>query len=210
MNKNLLAQKMAVQAEVEKIKNHILQNELLSPDGKSNFTNKVRSSLPSYLAPGNVGDVNKVIWPFFFRTSPTGVIAPNRAVRTQISVTQEAAFVWTGFSKVVYNYNTVTGVMTYIDPEDNLSTGLAQGLRVSVRDASSSREFFGQAVDLDQLGNPIWPTKLDAPMIVMPNANLEAVFSNSNATTSYVCSLVLFGYRVRIENAQSLLSTIYG
>lgn len=223
LEKNLIAQLRAEQEDVKKIMQHIearerlvkareerVRQNLLTPDGVKSAEAQVKSALPSYLAPGNIGDINRVIWPFYFMSSRSGVLSPNGSIRTSINITQEAAFVWTGVSKAVYEYDQITGLMTYIQPNDDATIGQAPGLRVSMRDAQSQREFFGRQIDLDHIGNPRFPLVLSAPQILQPNAVMEVNFSNTNQVQSYVVQLMFHGYRVRIENAQDLLSFVYG
>jgi hypothetical protein len=171
---------------------------------------KLKATLPSYLAPGNVGDINKVIWPFMFVTEDVGPIAPLTNVRTQYSVTQEAAFVVTHYVKSVYSYDNGTGEITYIDPNDYNTPGLAPNLGFTIRDAQSAREFFNGVVELDNYGNPRWPTKIPSPFLVIPNGIMEVNFFNDDAANYYIPRLTFFGYRIRVENAEAMLSTIYG
>jgi hypothetical protein len=44
----------------------------------------------------------------------------------------------------------------------------------------------------------------------LPNSTVEAIFSNKDAARTYVPFVTFFGYRVRIEDAQNILSTITG
>lgn len=227
MNKQLLmnleSQKAQLQEGVSKLHSYNQQREAvikdkedrlrqkyLSNDNIKNLKANLDSSLPSYLAPGNVGDINRVIWPFYFTTQNISPIAPGTTVRTSINVTQEAAFTWMSYMKAVYLFDTGTNEMTYIDPDASGNASLAPGLGFTIRDAQSQREFFGNFVDLDTTGNPRFPSTLPSPMMVIPNGVLEITFTNKHATNYYVPRMSFFGYRMRIENAQELLSTIYG
>lgn len=223
MQMNLMSQVAQLQDGIAKLSSYNAQREAvikdkearlrqkyLTNDSAKNMEANLNSSLPSYLAPGNVGDINRVIWPFYFTTQDTGPIAPGTTVRTSINVTQEAAFTWMSFMKTVYLHDTGTNTQTYIDPDAASNASLAPGLGFTIRDAQSQREFFGGFVDLDTVGNPRFPSTLPSPMLVIPNGVLEVTFTNKHATNYYVPRLSFFGYRMRIENQQELLSTIYG
>jgi hypothetical protein len=220
---NLQMQKSQLQNGVSKLLSYNEQREMIlkekedrlrqkyiKNDSARNLEANLNSSLPSYLAPGNVGDINRVIWPFYFTTQITDPIAPNTTVRTSINVTQEAAFTWMSYMKAVYLFNPGPDTLTYIDPDASNNASLAPGLGFTIRDAQSQREFFGGFVDLDTVGNPRFPSTLPSPMLVIPNGVLEVTFSNSHPTNYYLPRISFFGYRMRIENQQELLSTIYG
>lgn len=219
--KNLMSQKAQLQDGVRKLTSYNEQREMVLKDKEDRLRQKylknedvknlqanLNSSLPSYLAPGNVGDINRVIWPFYFSTPFVNPIAPGTTVRTSINVTQEAAFTWMSYMKAVYLYD--AGELTYIDPDNSDQSSLAPGLAFTIRDAQSQREFFGGFVDLDTVGNPRFPSTLPSPMMVIPNGVLEVTFTNKHATNYYVPRMSFFGYRMRIENQQELLSTVYG
>ena len=167
--------------------------------------------LPYYLRPGNVGQLNDVVWPFYFSTrdslNSTAIVNPNESVRTQFSVTQEASFVMLQYTKTVYIVN--GNDITYIDPDNSL-TGSAPGLKYLIRDAQSSREFFNVPLNIDQVGNPRWPTVLPAPQMFIPNSIIEVDFINSHPTNVYAVEMQFFGYRLRTEKAKDILSLVYG
>lgn len=219
----LQAERQALKEEVDKIRQYVEQKAALvqakekrnqeSLVGKGSIEAmemKLKGNLPSYLAPGNVGDINKVIWPFHFVTENPGPIAPQTNVRTQYSVTQEAAFVVTHYTKAVFSFDPQTEAISYIDPNDYNAPGIAPNLGFTVRDAQSSRNFFNGSVDLDNYGNPRWPTKIPSPFLVIPNGVMEINFFNDDLVNYYIPRITFFGYRIRVENAEAMLSTIYG
>lgn len=193
-----------------KNKEERLRKGLLSPDAVKNLEVKMKKQLPSWLAPGNVGDLNQVIWPFMFVAQAASPMAPNSNIRTQFSNTQDSSFVCTHFVKTVYTYDTITNETVYIDPDDDGALGLAAGLQFSIRDAISQREFFGRPADLDEYGNPRFPTRLPAPQFVIPRGTWEVNFYNNNTTEYFIPSITFFGYKMRVENADAFLSTITG
>src|SRR5438445_6833223 len=158
----------SIQKKIQRIqqKELRLKNQMLNPTSLESFETRAAGNLPSWLAPGNVGDLNKVVWPFLFVSTQAAPLIPNGNITTQISVTQEACFVFTHFTKSVYSFDSVTNAVQYIDPNTNDDTGLADGLQFSIRDAQSTREFFDGPADLDFFGNPRFPTKLPAPQMV--------------------------------------------
>lgn len=178
----------------------------------------LQTVLPNDLVPGNVGDINKVIWPFFFKTSYGGpnsdvnsYIVPTQSVTTTFSVTQEAAFIWMSFVKTVYEV-TDAGLPTekwlWIDDSDPANAGLLQGLTFTVTDAQSTRDYMNTPVDLSQVGLSRFPFKFPRPVMFLPNSNIQITFTN-NTSLTLATTITAFGYRLRVENAQDLLSLVY-
>lgn len=170
----------------------------------------MRNSLGPLLTPGNVGDINAVIWPFYFTTdTPDTPLAANETFQTGFSVTQEAAFIFMSFTKVVY---LVEGEQpneswTYLNPDDQPS---APGLSFTLRDGSSSRQLFNTPISLDHYGNPRFPTKFPRPVMLLPNQVMQIAFANNHASNLYIPKITAFGYRIRIDQAEKLLSLVYG
>lgn len=158
------------------------------------------------LTPGNVGDINRVIWPFYFTTQQV-TLAPNTTAKTGFTVTQEAAFIFMSYTKAVYTFDGVN-VFTYIDPEQPGAAGSAFDLTFNFRDSQSGRDFQNFPILTDTVGVPRFPTKLPKPMLIQPNANIEISFTNNNATLTYVPFITVFGYRCRIEDARGILSFV--
>lgn len=167
--------------------------------------------LPYFLRPGNVGQINEVIWPFYYATgnneSSTVTVSPNQSVRASFSVTQEASFVMMSYTKTVYLIDGAD--ITYIDPDSDIG-GDAPGLKFIIRDAQSSREFFNVPLNVDQVGSPRWPTVLPSPQMFIPNSIVEVDFVNSHPTNVYGVQMSFFGYRLRTEKAKDILSLVYG
>lgn len=165
-------------------------------------------SVAQKLRPGNLGDINRVVWPFWFTTSKTTLV-PNSVSQGNITVTQEAAFIWLGHTKAVFleepgnpgNYN-------YIDPEQPDAAGKANNLTMVIRDSQSSRVFMNKSIDLNQVGTWKYPTILPTPQLILPNSNMEFQFSNNDQNNTYRPFVSIYGLRVRIEDAQDILSTI--
>lgn len=185
-----------------------LRQGLVKNSSAQNFQNNVAMNRGNLLVPGNIGDINKVTWGFVFST-PIVQVAPGTNVRTQISVTQEAGFIWKALTKTVYDLDTLTNEITYIDPDEPM-IGEAKGLSFFLRDAQSSREFYNIPQTIDQIGNPRWPTILETPSFMLPNSITEVSFINDSPTNTYLASIQFWGVRIRGENLKNLLSTVYG
>jgi hypothetical protein len=170
---------------------------------ESNFDN----TLDPGMRPGNVGSLNRVIWPFFFTTNLVE-LPPNTAQTSSFTITQEACFVWMSFVKVVMLEDELCG-LTYIDPDVAGSGGEAPGLSITIRDSQSSRDFQNTNINLDAYGNPRFPMIFPRPMLFTPNSNIQIGYQNQHDTNVYVPRVTAFGYRIRVEDAGSLLSTVY-
>ena len=165
--------------------------------------------LPGMLRPGNVGDINRVIWPFWFTFTPAPELAPGESSSASFAVTQEASFVAMAITKTVHNL-TVGPTYTYVDPGDETGAGETPGLSFFLRDAQSSRVFMQSTIELDHIGAPRFPTILAQPMLFLPNSVVEAGYTNSNASNTYVPFVTLFGYRLRIEESEKIRSLVTG
>jgi hypothetical protein len=163
--------------------NNLSQRESLM---KQNYQQTMNSrSLESNLsqtlgpmfAPGNLGDLNKILWPYYFSTEiPTFSIAPNTTFQTGFSVTQEAAFIWMSYTKAVYLETPDGGGVqwTYLNPNQGSGVGnFAPGLTFSLRDGSSSRQFMNTPMNMGAYGNPRFPTKFPISMMLMPNQVMQ-------------------------------------
>ena len=162
---------------------------------------------------GSIGDLGKVIWPFWFTfTSPQ--LAPNTGSNAFVTTTLEAAFVLMKMTQVVftrvanvapnYTYNAIN------TNSANEALNSAHDLQMSLRDAQSSRVFFGTAQEIGFIGNGQFPTIFPTPQLFLPNSTIECVYQNNHASNTYVPFITMFGYRVRIDDADELLSTITG
>jgi len=168
---------------------------------------QMSKNLGPMLAPSNLGDINKIIWPYFFTTDATQELGLNETLQTGFSITQEAAFIMMSYTKTVYEV--AGGQWTYLDPNDSSYASRAPDLTFTIRDGSSSRAFMNRPIELGHYGNPRFPTKLPRPMMFLPNQVVEVSFINSHPSKVYVPSITAFGYRMRVEDAQKFLSLVY-
>lgn len=176
-----------------------------------NLQFNLSNSLGPLLTPGNIGDINSVIWPFYFTTDrPDSPIDPGQTFLTGYSVTQEAAFIFMSFTKTVYlvEGEDPNESWTYLPPAPFQAS--APGLVFTLRDGSSSRQLYNTPTNLDHYGSPRFPTKFPRPVMLLPNQVMQIAFTNTHASNRYVPFITAFGYRIRIDEAQKLLSLVYG
>ena len=214
--RNQLAKRVAAQdAQLTTRERLLSEQQVLSRQGltpnnsEADIRDNLSTFLPPWLAPGNLNDLNKVIWPFWFSfTAPQ--LPPNTNSTGVITVTQEASFVWMAMTKVVFKQDPITGFVTAIDPEDNTAAGEATNLTFSIKDAQSTRLFTQNPVTLDSVGVPKFPTTLPSPLLFLPNSTVEISYFNADPVNQYIPFITFFGYRVRNDEAQNILSTISG
>jgi hypothetical protein len=192
------------------VKESQLKQNMPANNSAQQLDYNMSNALGPLLAPGNIGDINSVIWPFYFSTDlPENPIGNNESFQTGFSVTQEAAFIWMSYTKAIYlvEGEAPNESWTYLDPAQQPS---APGLVFTLRDGSSSRQFINTPINMDTYGNPRFPTKLPRPVMLLPNQVMQVAFTNNHPTNVYVPVITAFGYRIRIDQASKLLSLVYG
>jgi hypothetical protein len=174
--------------------------------GLKNLHGEMKANLAPHMLPANVGALNEVAWQFFFQaqvdigTNPT--ISTSLIKKSYFQVDQEAAFILMSVSRA------------HLVDGNGSATEMAP-LKVEFIDRQSSRRFNSGAVPLQQIGNNSNPSIFPTPMLLMPNAFLDIEVSGMSATPfaytgSGLVQFSFFGYRTRVENAQKVLSTIFG
>lgn len=162
--------------------------------------------LPKHMVPGNVGPINRVVWPFNYQVDFNfgldPVISSNLKLTSSFQVSQEAGFMIMGITR------------------DSREVNLAGSLgpwQIKMIDAQSSRQLQDKPLAFQSIGLKGNLTVLPTPYFLMPNAIFEVEMSGFNAPSASftalglgIHSLSFFGYRVRVEDAQNVLSTIYG
>lgn len=174
--------------------------------GIGGLKKNLRNSLPAHMIPGNVGGYNKVTWPFWFQvnfdfgTNPSWTSQVNQ--RQSFQVTQEAAWLMTSICLHNNGYDT--------------SSALAP-LQIEIRDRQSSRQLNSSPIPLQMFGKNSLPSTMPTPMLFMPNAFVDIIASSwvpqgetMTSTGDGEFQLSFFGYRVRVEDADKVLSTIFG
>jgi hypothetical protein len=183
-------------------------------NGPQDVMTNLRNILPDYLVPGNLGNVNSVIWPFWFTNITPELPAASGGTASQatamVTITQEAAFIITAFMKSIFIHDPVGGTYTYVDPQQPGQSGLTPGLSMTIQDAQSSRVFMSNPIDLDTVGDGRFPQDLPTPLMFLPNSVIKTQLYNSNTTYNYVPWITYLGVRCRIEDAQRIMSLITG
>lgn len=187
-----------------------MKQALQQRSSAKNLNSKMQSSLPAAMRPGNVGAINRVIWPFWF-TSSMVEIGANSSAQGFTTITQEAAFVMMAYTKAVYKRTGAPGsyAYTFVDSLNEEAVGQSDDLSFTIRDSSSSRTFHNKPLQINQVGGGEFPSVLPTPILFLPNSNIETTFQN-NSSDVYVPFITFFGYRVRIDDAQNILSTVTG
>lgn len=193
-------------AELDRLENTLRQG-LVPNKSTQDLERNISRNMMNAFVPGNVGDINKVLWPFWFSTDLT-LLEPGQNVPLRFSVTQEAGFAYMSLTKTVFDFDDVTNELTYVDPDEPV-IGESPGLSYILRDPQSGREFHNIPQSLDMVGNPRWPAALPVPYFYLPNSNVEFSVINSHPTNIYYVQITLFGYRVRVEDARQILSLTY-
>lgn len=166
----------------------------------------LKSILPANLVPGNVGEYSSITWPFWYQADFDFGVNPSFTQNTRqvqsFQNTQEAAFL---FMSVARSHNGY----------DNASA-LAP-LQIEMRDRQSSRQFNDRPIPLQMIGRRNHQTVLPTPLLIMPNAFLDVTATsfvpagNTMASTGTgKFQLSFFGYRIRVEDADKVLSSIFG
>lgn len=202
LKRKLRSEQTALVNKQEYLENAITKNRL-EKASKVN-TSDVDSRA---LFAGNVNDINSIIWPFFFQ-SPMIEIGPNGNEIANITITQEAPFSLVSLQKVVFYDD--GGEWKYLDPQAydaNVQSGIANGLKFSITDSQSGRSWFGTPISIDHIGDGKKPYKMPSPVLMLNNSNTEIQLHNSGSVT-YKVGFLFMGYRVRVEDAQNMLSLV--
>ncbi len=166
------------------------------------------SFIPPHLMPGNVGPLNSVVWPFWFPvdfdygddyTIKGGGLDPQNQT---FQVTQEASLLLIGITRQANSYSTA---------------GHLGPWTITARDQQSSRQFNDTPIPIQQISRfGGQPTKLPTAMLLMPNARFEVqmnswIPADTNQVTegSTHQQFVFFGYRIRIEDAEKVMGSIF-
>lgn len=195
----------------------IQENQGIVPTtGARSLQENMRRALPNSIVPGNVGDMNKIVWPFWFTAQtpelPPAVGGTATQSTSSFTVTQEAAFILTDITKAVFIHTTPApgnDQFTYVDAAGSGATPKTPGLTAVFQDAQSSRVFMNRPMSFDSLGYAQFPTEMPAPQLFLPNSVVQVQLFNNNPTNAYIPWLTFFGVRCRVEDAQEILSLVY-
>lgn len=165
---------------------------------------QLASKLPSFLMPGNIGGYNKVTWPFWipltfdFGTNPS--YGPNTRQSQSFRVSQDGAFLLQAITRNSFSYD---------------DAGELCGLQINLIDRQSTRQLNDQPIPIQAIGHKSRPAIFPTPYLLMPSALMEVEvtswFPGTQATTGNgKHQFIFFGYRVRVEDFENVLSTVVG
>jgi len=176
--------------------------------GGGRLKQELKKVIPAPLMPQNVGHLNNVMWHFDFSANinlgvnPTISSATNATGSFQVS--QESAFLFMSLWRSTDDYNEV---------------GDLAPLQIEIRDRQSSRFFNDTPIPLQNIGKKSWGSYLPTPMIILPNAFVDVIMTSwlepginqvaAGPSTGFH-QFTFGGYRLRVEDAKKVLSTIFG
>lgn len=162
------------------------------------------NNLPARMRPSNVGNIDKVTWPFYFTltfdfgTNPT--YGPNTKQVQSFQVSNEAAYLLRIIGR---------------KPWDSTNASDLAPLQIELRDRQSSRQFNDRPIPLQNIGKKFLPSELSTPMILAPNAFFEVTMTSwllaNQASVGIGKHEIYFsGYRIRAEDMKKTYSAIFG
>jgi len=202
---------MANEKDIKRLEKMIgeLNKKVSSPSVPQAAVN-LKSVLPPKLKPGNIGFISDVVWGYGFNAGGI-ILEPGRAIDSIVTVTQEAAFILTKMSGTVYHRAGVSGSYTYnlIDYHDpSYEFSGAYGLKYSMTDAQSGRSYMTFPESIDNIGTGRYPYRLPTPLFFLPNSTIVFRFQNDSEHETYIPFITLWGVRIRLDEAGSILSTL--
>lgn len=204
---NLKRQLRQQEKSIEARAAYLAQPQQFAHNSARDLKEQMQSNLAPHMMPANLGGFNEVAWPFFFQVNIDFGADPTLSdmIRTKsfFQVDQEAAFLLMSVSASFGK-----------DAANNSALETAP-VQIEIIDRQSSRRFNNAPIPLQMIGNNSNPMIMPTPMYISPNAILDIEASGMQAvphqyTGSGKVQLSFFGYRTRIENAQNILSTIFG
>jgi hypothetical protein len=203
------------EANIRQQESHIATLPQLSKDDVRGNLEKV---LPKHLVPTNIGKYMDVAWPYYYETrfdyTATADIGsgPERVAQfvggdiktDSFKVGQEAAFILKGVYRA---YHT------------NDLSGKGAPLKMTVRNAQSTRQFNDTEIQLQHIGDKGSPLKFDIPLLIEPNSRIEidlkpilnsTVTVNVAETVNAVQNLIFYGVRVRSNDVDTITQLMFG
>jgi hypothetical protein len=165
---------------------------------------QMSNKLPDMTSAG-IRDINQIIWPFIFSTGFVRTSSALKFAEKNITVTAEAGFVATKIIKTVFEKIGV-GDYKLINTSD-LTEDQIDNLKITISDPQSGRNFFKTPMPIQNIGNARFPTDFISRPMILPNSALNFGFYNDGAK-EYYANITVIGYRIRVENAQELLSLV--
>lgn len=167
--------------------------------------------IPQALRPQNVGHINHAAWQFYYtvdfdlsQTPDWPNLTSNTRQISSFQVSQEASFLMMGLTRHANDYT---------------SAGDLGPLAIELRDRQSSRFFNDSPIPIQAIAQKGFVTYLPVPMLLMPNAVMEiqltttldnGVSQNAEGGSTGKHQFTCWGYRVRVQDADKVLSSIFG
>lgn len=175
----------------------------IANNGVQSLEKNLQGFLPSHMFPSNIGPIDAVTWPFW--SSVDFDFGTDPSVSTLLTQTQS------------FQVSQEAGLMIMGIYRDSSEVSLAGSLgpwQVVFRDAQSSRQLNDKPMIFQNIGFKSNPTVLPTPYFLLPNAKFEVVMSGANQTAFTALGeaqhqICFMGYRVRVQDAQNVLSTIF-
>ena len=177
-----------------------------SGQGGDMLNQYLKQFLPKRMQPGNVGDYDNVVWPFWFPldfdigTDP--VINSNLLFQKFTQITADGAFLLLSIS---------------LDAASVSESGLLAPLQVDIRDNQSSRQFNDRPIPIQNFGTNSRPAYLPTPYLFQPNATIQMNLTswipkgiNMSTTGSGVFQFLLGGLRIRTESDTNVTTAVMG
>ena len=174
----------------------------------------LKKFIPPHLMPKNVGNIHKVAWPFWYSVefnlnddatfNASDDLTSALRLTSSFQVSQEAGFLITGISRHADDYS---------------GGGDLGPLQIEIRDRQSSRFFNNRPIPIQNIGIEGYETEFPTPFLVMPNAFIDvelSTFLESGVTQNVagdptgLHQFTFHGFRLRIQDAQKVLSSIFG
>lgn len=219
-NEDLLAQEIQTTLnQIKQIKNatknlaarkQALSSQPVANNGGA-LAQHLKQFLPPHAMPKNVGHLNHVAWPFWYSVDfdlTTTSDWPNLTSATRLvssfQVSQEAGFLVTGLSRHADDYS---------------DAGDLGPLQIELRDRQSSRFFNNAPIPIQMISLEGYVTAMPTPFLIMPNAFMDVIMTTfltpgvsqaSDPGSVGTHQFTFHGYRLRIEDAQKVLSSIFG
>ena len=212
MNGRLQQQQQILQKEEELLRKAEMRANggMVENNSAKTLHYNMEQALDKPFMPGNVGDINRVIWPFWFTTNKV-TLDPNTSQDSNFTVTQEAAFIVTAYTRAIFvQEQGQPGQFQYIDPDASGVAAKSNNLSFQIRDSQSNRTFMNKPVDVNSVGHWKRPTVLPTPMMFLPNSNIQVTWQNNDSAAVYVPWLTFLGVRLRIDHAKEILSLVQG
>lgn len=174
---------------------------------QENLRQSMGSYIPPHLMPGNVGPLNSVLWPYWFPVdfdfgADFTIVGGQTSQVQNFRVDQEAAILLVGVARQADSYTTA---------------GHLGPWQLTIRDNQSSRQFNDSPIPIQMISYAAGqPTRLPTAMLLMPNATIACTLStflplgvNQPTTGSSHQQFSFFGYRVRIEDTEKVMGSVF-